>query len=161
MNIPGKIASVVLILIGAGWLVSLFSPWSGNNNNGSGRATNNLGVTSTNPGLGINPATQNQSPVTANTMTTPLKTALPTGTPEQIAAAQAAAAQAAAVKPATPVPNQVAGATQTNQAVVAPGTGTQQFETAPRSATAPPVTPVVTPVTPAPAPITEPVRAGW
>jgi hypothetical protein len=160
MNIPGKIASIVLILIGAGWLVSLFSPWAANNNNGNnGRATNNLGVTTTNQGLGLTPVGQSQATVGTTNMTTPLKTAL-TGntTPAQVAPVQTPAA--------SPVPNQVADAAQTNQAVVAPGTGTQQFEASPRSATAPPVTPapvtpVVTPVTPAPAPITEPVRAGW
>jgi hypothetical protein len=164
MNIPGKIASIVLILIGAGWLVSLFSPWAANNNNGNnGRATNNLGVATTNQGLGLTPAGQNPATVGTNNMTTPLKTAL-TGntTPAQVAAAQAVAQTTAVQTPAaTPVPNQVAGAAQTNQAVVVPGTGTQQFEASPRSATAP-VTPVpVVPATPAPVPITEPVRAGW
>jgi hypothetical protein len=77
MNIPGKIASIVLILIGAGWLVSLFSPWAANNNNGNnGRATNNLGVATTNQGLGLTPAGQNPATVGTNNMTTPLKTAL-------------------------------------------------------------------------------------
>jgi hypothetical protein len=147
MNIPGKVASTVLILIGLGWLVSLFGGSLFGN-----RAANNL-APDANQAASI---AAKQAPLTTSNFNAQ-KLTTATVPPNTNQVAQATASPTAS---ATPAPT--TSASSTPAAAKSP-----EFEQSPRAVTS--AVPATTAATPSPAPTpaqtvipaTEPVRAGW